>query len=280
MKKFVSSLAIIGLLLFSVTAYAERITPSSNYVTKKVNVGHFEGISTSTPIDVIYTQTSGSPQVEIYAPDNVAERIEIRVENNILKVRFQPNTSIYGKCKKEVRVSAPAMKSLKASSSGNIILTNGLKTSGDVSLKTSSSGDITGGVVSCDNLSLGSSSSGDIELQKVICSNLAASASSSGDVEVKEVKAQSISANASSSGDVILTSGNCQSASYTASSSGDVEAKGVKANQVVANANSSGDVYCYATESLTANASSSGEVGYKGSPKHLTLSKKGIHKIR
>lgn len=280
MKKLVSSLAIIGLLLFSVTAYAERITPSSNYVTKQVKVGPFEGISTGTSIDVVYTQASGSPKVEIYAPDNIAERVEIRIENNILKVRFQPNTNIYGKHKTEVRIAAPAVKSLKASSSGDITLTNGLKTSGEVSLKASSSGDIKGGNISCDNLVLGASSSGDIELQKVTCSSLSASASSSGDVEVKEVKAQNISASSSSSGDVILKSGSCQNASYSASSSGDVEAKGVKANQVVATASSSGDVYCHATESLTAKASTSGEVGYKGDPKHLQLSKRGVHKIR
>ena len=37
---------------------------------KKVNVVDFNAISTSSSVDVIYTQSSGGQDVEIYAPDN------------------------------------------------------------------------------------------------------------------------------------------------------------------------------------------------------------------
>lgn len=46
------------------------------------------------------------------------------------------------------------MNSLKASSSGDIIIKNGLKTSGKVTVKASSSGDVTGSAISCDDLRL------------------------------------------------------------------------------------------------------------------------------
>lgn len=39
MRKLVSTLMAVTLMLVSATACAERITPSKNYVTKKVNVG-------------------------------------------------------------------------------------------------------------------------------------------------------------------------------------------------------------------------------------------------
>lgn len=55
MRKLVSTLMTVTLMLVSVTACAERITPSKNYVTKKVNVGSFNAISTSSSVDVIYT---------------------------------------------------------------------------------------------------------------------------------------------------------------------------------------------------------------------------------
>lgn len=58
MRKLVSTLMTVTLMLVSVTACAERITPSKNYVTKKVNVGSFNAISTSSSVDVIYTQSS------------------------------------------------------------------------------------------------------------------------------------------------------------------------------------------------------------------------------
>ncbi|KAA4196483.1 DUF2807 domain-containing protein, partial [Bacteroides ovatus] len=135
MRKLVSTLMAVTLMLVSATACAERITPSKNYVTKKVNVGSFNAISTSSSVDVIYTQSSGGQDVEIYAPDNLVDYIDVRVEGGVLKVGFKSprnNFSINGKYKKEVRVSAPAVNSLKASSSGDIIIKNGLKTSGKV----------------------------------------------------------------------------------------------------------------------------------------------------
>ena len=262
MRKLVSTLMAVTLMLVSATACAERITPSKNYVTKKVNVGSFNAISTSSSVDVIYTQSSGGQDVEIYAPDNLVNYIDVRVEGGVLKVGFKSprnNFSINGKHKKEVRVSAPAVNSLKASSSGDIIIKNGLKTSGKVTVKASSSGDVTGSTISCDDFAATANSSGDVILEKVSCTNF--------------------SADASSSGDVILA-GICENASYRASSSGDVKAKGMKAVNVTASASSSGDVECYVTGSLTAKASSSGEVAYKGNPKDIDFSpKRGLRKM-
>lgn len=282
MRKFVSTLMAMALVLVSVTACAERIVPSKKYVTKKVNVDSFHAISTSSSVDVIYTQTSGSRNVEIYAPDNLVDYIYAKVEDGVLKVGFKApknNFSITGRHKKEVRVSAPAVNSLKASSSGDIILKNGLKTAGKVTLKASSSGDVTGGTVSCDDFTAMASSSGDVTLDNVSCTNFLASASSSGDVTVKNLNATNVSAESGSSGDVTLA-GVCENASYAASSSGDVIAKGLKAVNVNASASSSGDVECYVTGSLKAKASSSGEVAYKGNPQNIDFSpKRGLRKM-
>lgn len=282
MKKLVSTLMAIAIVLVSTTAWAERIIPSKNYVTKKVNVGSFNAISTSSSVDVIYTQSSGSQSVEVYAPDNLIDYITVRVEGGILKVGFkspQHNFSINGKHKKEVRVSAPAVKSLKASSSGDIIIKNTLKTTGKVTLGASSSGDVKGESIVCDDLVATANSSGDVVLEKAVCTNFSADANSSGDVSVKSLEATNVSADASSSGDVSLV-GTCTNASYHASSSGDVKAKGMKAVNVTASASSSGDVSCYVTGTLTAKASSAGEVAYKGNPQSIDFSpKRGLRKI-
>ena len=171
MRKLVSTLMAVTLMLVSATACAERITPSKNYVTKKVNVGSFNAISTSSSVDVIYTQSSGGQDVEIYAPDNLVNYIDVRVEGGVLKVGFKSprnNFSINGKHKKEVRVSAPAVNSLKASSSGDIIIKNGLKTSGKVTVKASSSGDVTGSTISCDDFAATANSSGDVILERYL----------------------------------------------------------------------------------------------------------------
>ena len=46
-------------MLVSATACAERITPSKNYVTKKVKVGSFNAISNSSSVVLMYTQSCG-----------------------------------------------------------------------------------------------------------------------------------------------------------------------------------------------------------------------------
>ena len=282
MKKNILLLVLTIGSLTSCMVSAETIVPSKNYITKKVKVDNFEGISTATSIDVAYTQTSGNQDIEIYAPDNLMEFVKVEVEGGILKVRFHSDKdkgmSISGSHQTEVRVSAPAVHAFHASSSGDIILKNGLQTAGKVSLKSSSSGDIEGGKVKCDELLVSASSSGDVDLEKVECTLLEVSASSSGDVEIERLRAEKVSADASSAGDVIL-SGVCRSAKFSASSSGDVEAKNLKADVVKANASSAGDITCHAVESLDATTSSAGNVNYKGNPQIESRPKRGLNKI-
>ena len=91
----------------------EGITPSKNYITQKVKVDHFEGISTSTSIDVVYTQTTDDTSVEIYAPDNLMEYVKVETEGGMLKIGIQSKEkgkglNIRGSHETKVYVSAPA----------------------------------------------------------------------------------------------------------------------------------------------------------------------------
>ena len=259
------------------------IVPSKNYITQKLKVEKFDGISTSTSIDMIYTQTTGNMDVEIYAPDNLMEYVKVEVDGGMLKIGFEleekgQGLNIKGKHETEVRVSAPAVHSLRASSSGDIILKNGLQTTGKVSVESSSSGDIKGGNIVCDALETEASSSGDIDLDQVECISLMLKASSAGDVSMMALKAERVCADASSSGDVSL-SGVCRMAKLEASSAGEIDADDLKADTVIAEASSSGDVSCYAVESLEASTSSAGNVRYKGNPKQILNHSKGLKKI-
>lgn len=286
MKKNISilAMALVASAFTSCMTAQKSIVPSMNYVTKKVKIGKFDGISTAASIDVLYTQTSGDQAIEIYAPDNLMEYVKVDEENGMLKIRFTAKDSkkginINGRHKTEVHVSAPAIHTFGTSSSGGIILKNGLQAKGKVNMKSSSSGDIEGGNVVCDALVTEASSSGDINLIKVECTSLEVKSSSSGDVLIKELRAESVDAEASSSGDVKLA-GVCRSAQFSASSSGDVEAKNLKADVVKASASSLGDITCYAVETLDAKTSGTGSVNYKGTAKYIDYHpKKGLNKI-
>ena len=261
----------------------DAIVPSKNYITQKVKVDNFEGISTSSSIDVKYTQTNGSTDVEVYAPDNLMEYVKLEVEGGMLKIFFYSeetgqSINIKGKHDTEVRITAPAVHALQASSSGDILLMNGLQCEEEVSLSASSSGDIKGGNILCKALETEASSSGDIELENVECTSLMTEASSAGDISINDVKAETVNVQASSSGDVSLA-GVCRSAKFESSSAGDIEADGLKAEHVIAKASSAGDITCHATESLEVSISSAGNVSYKGDPKQIKSHPKGLKKM-
>ena len=211
----------------------DAIVPSKNYITQKVKVEHFEGISTSSSINVKYTQTNGSTDVEVYAPDNLMEYVKLEVEGGMLKIYFYSeetgkSINVKGKHDTEVRISAPAVHALRASSAGDILLMNGLQCEEEVSLEASSAGDIKGGNILCKALETEASSSGDIELEAVECTSLVTEASSAGDISINHVKAETVSVEASSSGDVSMA-GVCRSAKFESSSAGDIEADELKA---------------------------------------------------
>lgn len=261
----------------------DAIVPSKNYITQKVKVDNFEGISTSSSIDVKYTQTTGSTDVEIYAPDNLMEYVKLEVEGGMLKIFFYSeetgkSINIKGKHDTEVRIAAPAVHALQASSSGDILLMNGLQCEEEVSLSASSSGNIKGGNILCKALETEASSSGDIELENMECTSLVTEASSAGDISIGDVKAETVNVEASSSGDVSL-SGVCRSAKFESSSAGDIEADELKAEHVIAKASSAGDITCHATESLEVSISSAGNVSYKGNPKQIKSHSKGLKKM-
>lgn len=242
MKTNLISALLMGMTFSACVVSQDAIVPSENYITQKVKVEAFDGISTSTAIDVVYTQADQT-DIEIYAPDNLMPFVKLVNDGGMLKVFFESDEpgngiNIRGKHHTKVNISAPAVHALHTSSSGDIVLVNGLKTNGLVTVE--------------------SSSAGDIELKNVACSTLQVEASSAGDVTL---------------------SGTCRMAKLEASSAGEIDADDLKADTVKAEASSSGDVSCYAVESLEASTSSAGNVHYKGNPKHIHNHSKGVKKI-
>lgn len=128
------------------------------------------------------------------------------------------------------------------------------------SVKTTSAGDVFGETpIKSDRLKLSASSAGDIKL---------------------EVNAKDIDIDISSSGDMTL-SGETDMLKADLSSAGDLNAYELKAREADVSVSSAGDADIYATEKITARASSAGDVNYKGDPKYVdahSSSAGGIHK--
>lgn len=273
--------------------------PSKNYVTEKVSISDIEAIHSSSSVDVIYTQASGTPYAEIYAPDNIVPLVKVEQDGKSLKIGFKSNTSIQGRYKCEVRVFAPEVTSFSTSSASDITLANGLKTSKPVTLKASSSGDIDASSIQCGDLSMTTSSSGDIKAGTITCAMLALDTQSSGDIKLASATCTGATIESSSSGDCVVSemacsgdvkastssssdiklAGTCRNASFSASSAGNIYAKDLLAKDVEARASSAGDIECNASGVLSTSVSSAGGVRYKGEPARVEGKIKGVSKL-
>lgn len=275
MKLFMTALAALTPMLMSFSGcYAGGktvINPSKTYVTKKVNISDVESISASRSVDVVYTQHSGEPYAEIYAPDNVAQYVKVEQDGKKLNVTYDfpkgHSLSIRGKYTCEVRVFAPEVTGFYTSSSSDITLANGLNTNKDVTFNTSSSGDIHADKVQCGNLTASTTSSGELILKNITCHDVVMNTESSGDILVEDMACTQANVQVSSSGDCKVSGIKCEgNMQIESSSSGDCKIENIACKgDVSASSGSAGDVRLSGIcRNATYEASSAGNVYAEG----------------
>ncbi len=285
--KTLTSFITIALLAFSMTACSQQHTyrsgglnsktvkASKNYVTKNIKVDDFTKLSVTGSPDVLYTQKSGKPGVEVYTSDNIVDLLDIRVKDNTLYVGFKKNVSVsYDKL--EVRVSSETLNGISVAGSGDVELKNGLKTD-ELNISVAGSGDISGDNIACTGLGISIAGSGDIDCSDIACDELKVSVAGSGDAKLHNVMTRFAKSSVAGSGTIKL-SGTTQEAEYNVAGSGDLFASDFVARKVSASVAGSGDIKCHATDFLKVRTSGSGSVGYKGNPE-LDYPKKGLYKL-
>ncbi len=260
MKTSLSALFAAGLLLILTASFClqhEFITGSKNYLTKKVEVGHFNEIKLMGSADVTYHQ---DPQnyIEIYGSDNIIPLLETYVDGDALIIKYKKNVTIKNG-KLEVKVFSPELNKLTINGSGDVYLANGLKTSKNISLCINGSGDIKGKGFECPKMTISINGSGDIELQQIESKECIASIAGSGDISL---------------------SGKAPNATYKIVGSGDIEAINLKSDNVSAKTVGSGSIRCYASKRLTARVTGSGDIAYRGNPQEVDAPRKNIRQIK
>jgi len=257
---------------------SKRVTASKNYVTKQFNLSDFNKISMAGSMDVYFTQRPGNPEVSVVTSDNIVDLLDVYVEDNTLYIKFKKGYTIIKRDKLDFTIGAADLNKMSLAGSGDFKLMNGLTTE-DLNMSIAGSGDILcDNINSTGNVKLSISGSGDIESKSILCKELTTSIAGSADIKVLGIDAHAVKANISGSGDFKLD-GKTKSASYSIAGSGDIDADELIAEDVTAHISGSGEITCYASESIKATRSGSGEIGYKGNPTTVDVSKKGVHPI-
>lgn len=160
-----------------------NITGSGNIRTENRNVGEFSGVQTSGSINVEVTG-GNKLSVEVEADDNVLRHIVTEVDNGLLDIYYEPNTS-FTNVHTKVYVTAPDIKKLFVNGSGNITSKNRIKGGGSLATKISGSGNINADVDATE-VEADISGSGNLTLQGR-CKNFDGSISGSGNLKCKNL---------------------------------------------------------------------------------------------
>jgi hypothetical protein len=237
MKKLNSITAAILILLVTVTCQAQNrktVYGDNNVVTKEREAGSFSGIRVSTGIDV-YLKQDDNQSIKVEADENLHEYILTKVEGDVLVVYTEVN--IRDAEAKKVYVTMKQVKSLNASSAGDIIGQSPVKTD-EIEIDASSAGDIKLEVYTKE-IEVDISSSGDVTL-KGESDVLEADLSSAGNLNASELRVREAEVNVSSAGDADINVS--EKLQARASSAGDVHYTG-NPKYVDAHSSSAGSIH-------------------------------------
>lgn len=244
-----------------------RVSGNGNIITEKREThSSFSKIYVSNAFEVEVLQANEF-EVVVKADDNLIPHIITEVVDNTLKIKFENNLTIKTYKDIKIYVKMPRIDELKATASSSIDVKNTLNTD-DLTLKTTSTGEIKLLEVNAKSLIAEASSSSEISIEKLYATEFKAHATSTADIEVEYLEADKIDVSASSSSDIEMK-GKALDLIISASSTATVDAKELWANNVVVTASSSATAKVYPIVSLKAKASSTADVLYYKEPKTI-----------
>jgi hypothetical protein len=205
--------------------------PAGPTVQRDYQVGAFDRLEVAGPFDVTVT-TGGQPSVHASGPSNLLDKMEVKVEGGVLKIRPKKRNSMFNwnfgrDGKATIAISVPMLSEAAIAGSGGIAID---KISG---------ARFEGGIAGSGDMRLGAIDAGEVEL----------SIAGSGDV---------------------TAAGKAKSVRYEIAGSGDIDAKGLVAETARVSIAGSGNVAANATGTAQVEMVGSGNVTVTGGAKCTT----------
>jgi hypothetical protein len=211
----------------------------SQSTSRDFAVGAFDRISLAGSPNVLVT-VGGAPSVRAEGDSRLVEKLEIKVENGVLRIGFKKGNWSFGWRKDSgpvtIHVSAPAIRGAEVAGSG------------DLKIDKVEGGDFTGDIAG------------------------------SGEIQLASLRARNASFSIAGSGGVIA-SGTAETAEFEIAGSGDVRAGGLQVRTAKVSIAGSGNVETKATESADVDIMGSGDVVVTGGAK-CSVNKMGSGEVR
>lgn len=155
-------LALFAFLTLSLTSSCKKVTGEGPMVTETRSISGFNSIRSELSADVYFTPGSAY-RVEIEAQQNIIDQIETVLNDDKLTIRVKRNVNLTSHERIRVNITAPDIREIYLSGSGNIYVTNAFNT-GNLNLKISGSGSMMVPELEAFSLSASISGSGDMTI--------------------------------------------------------------------------------------------------------------------
>lgn len=230
---------LIPVLMLGACSVGEAGESESRPGARDFQVGAFEKISLTGSPNVVVT-VGGAPSVRAEGDSALIEKLEIKVENGILRIGYKKGNWSFGRRENRgpvtVHVSAPSLAGAEVAGSG------------------------------------------DMKIDKVEGGDFAGEIAGSGEIRLASLRARNASFAIAGSGGV-TAAGTAEAADFSIAGSGDVRAGGLQVKRAKVSIAGSGNVETKATESANIDIMGSGDVLVTGGAK-CSVNKMGSGDVR
>jgi len=230
---------LIPVLMLGACSAGEAGENDGQAATRNFQVGAFDKISLAGSSDVIVT-VGGAPSVRAEGNSELLEKLEVKVENGVLRIGYKKGKWSFGWRKDHgpvtVHVSVPSLTGAEIAGSG------------------------------------------DMKIDKVEGGDFAGEIAGSGEIELASLRARNASFAIAGSGGVSAR-GSAETADFEIAGSGDIRAGGLEVKRAKVSIAGSGNVETKAMESAAIDMMGSGDVVITGTAK-CSVNKMGSGNVR
>lgn len=283
----------------------QKIYGSDNVISRDIKIKDFKKILLTGCGDVRY-EPSSQPRLNIRTSDNIFDQMDIRVEDETLKIGFKKGVSLSLNVL-EITIGSPELEEIETTGTCLLTLAEELKAE-RLKIESKGTSRITAHGIRCqDELEIDLTGTGSLELGQlseakeinieikgtgsVTAQDLRASdkilldLSGTGSVNIDGLHTDDLNCNISGTGNLICQdiqaedtqaklsgtgsmrlSGTTRNASYSASGTGKVTANELKAETAYAAVSGFGRIQCHAKKQLNTTTSGNGKIYYSGNP--------------
>ncbi len=255
---FTASLLVSGSVCARNTT---RVNPSSNNVTRTVQVSGFNEIEASR-VNVEYTPGAATGTVTITAPENVMDYVVVQKDGNTLECSIMDGVEIISGASRcvTIAVTAPSVDEFEATLSAKIDI------KGDIDVREFNAECSTSGMVVARNIRAGSrfdvdaSTSGVITVRTVEAPEINAEASTSASVTIARAVTRSMELETTTSSTITVVEGTADYAEYNASTGASINAAGVAVRRGGVSVSTGGSVQSAITNLVMSDNTTGGNI--------------------